>query len=198
MTAERRTGRIEPASDEVLRAYLAQELGLKDAIDEAIETYPSSIRVMARDPELVRAFMELVRVIQYRDTRVERGLLWLVGHVASRAGDCPYCVARIEAVGEFETSPVFSEAERAALRFARAAGSQPVQLTDAHFDELRRFYEDDEIIEIASFICIYAFANRWNDIFGSVLEEKPLAFATEHVAKFDVNSSLSRVATQTA
>jgi hypothetical protein len=51
-----------------------------------------------------------------------------------------------------EKSPEFSDAKRAALRFAQAAGKAPNAVTDADFAELRRHFDEDEILEIVAVI----------------------------------------------
>ncbi|MEO0703974.1 MAG: hypothetical protein AAFY80_17720, partial [Pseudomonadota bacterium] len=49
---------------------------------------------------------------------------------------------------DFERSDLFTEAERAAFRFARDAGTLPTRTTAAHIVELRRHYADREIQEL--------------------------------------------------
>jgi alkylhydroperoxidase family enzyme len=111
--------------------------------------------------------------------------------VASRAAGCRYCQAheavdarmrdvpkeRIAAIWEFETSPLYDEAERAALRFARDASLVPNAVTPAHFEELRRHWDDGQIVELLSVVALFGFLNRWNDTMATDLEEIPAAFA---------------------
>jgi alkylhydroperoxidase family enzyme len=86
---------------------------------------------------------------------------------------------KIAAVWEFETSPLFSEAERAALRLARDASLQPNLATPAHFQALREHYTEGEIVEIMAVISLFGFLNRWNDTMATDLEDEPLAFASQ-------------------
>src|SRR5215470_4014440 len=78
-------------------------------------------------------------------------------------------------------SPEFSDAERAALRFAQAAGQVPNAVSDAHFAELRRHLDEDEIIEIVAAIAFVGFLNRWNDTLATPLEAAPRNFAERHL-----------------
>lgn len=89
---------------------------------------------------------------------------------------------KVEAVYEFETSHLFSAAERAALRLARDAGVVPNASTPEHFAELKRFYSDPQIVELVSVISLFGWLNRWNDTMATELEEEPLTFAGEHLA----------------
>ncbi len=121
----------------------------------------------------------------------------LVAHVSSNASGCRYCQAhtikeannngasieKIEAVWEFETSPLFDEAERAALRFGFAAGCVPNAVTDEHFVELRKHFTENQIVELGATVALFGFLNRWNDTFGTPLEAKSIEFAEKHLAK---------------
>lgn len=124
--------------------------------------------------------------------RVPLYLRNLVAYMSSKAGGCIYCQAhtadqalhngvpedKIKALWEFETHDAFDDRERAALRFALAAGSQPNQVTDEHFVELRKYFTEAQIVEMGGVISLFGFLNRWNDTFASTLEEQPKAMAT--------------------
>jgi AhpD family alkylhydroperoxidase len=145
---------------------------------------------MARRPEILGAFSELITRI-WRTGTVPVGLKPLVAIVASTAAGCRYCQAhetvdakmrgvdedKITEIWDFERSPRYSEAERAALRFARDASVVPNAVTPAHFEDLRRHWDDGEIVEILAVVGLFGFLNRWNDSMATDLEEIPTAFA---------------------
>jgi len=81
----------------------------------------------------------------------------------------------------FETSEHFDERERAALRLARDAALVPPAVTDAHFEDLRRHFDEREILELVAQIALFGFLNRWNDTLATELEASPLRFAREHL-----------------
>ena len=62
-------------------------------------------------------------------------------------------------------------AERAALNLALAAGGCPPSVTDAHFDELKKHFSEDAIIEMVSVIAFFGWLNRWNDTLATQLEK---------------------------
>src|SRR5258706_269699 len=82
---------------------------------------------------------------------------------------------KVRAVWEFETSPLFSDAERAALRLARDAAVVPNAVTDEHFVELRKHFSEDQIVDIVAQACNAAWSNRWNDTMATPLEPDPIA-----------------------
>jgi uncharacterized peroxidase-related enzyme len=157
---------------------------------------PNSMLIMQRKPRLVKAFSQLSQAIWDPLSEVDRGLKRLVGHVASRAAGCVYCMAhtaggalhfgieerRLAAVWEYRTSPLFSEAERIALDFALAAGSVPNDVSDEMFAEMRKHWSENQIVEIAAVVTYFGFLNRWNDTMGTPLEAEPSEVGEKYLA----------------
>ena len=48
-----------------------------------------------------------------------------------------------------------------------------------HFDKLKEYFSNEQIIDIVSVISLFGFLNRWNDTFGTVIEEVPNNFLEE-------------------
>ena len=69
-------------------------------------------------------------------------------------------------VQQFETHPGFSEAERAALRYALESTQTPVNVSDETFAALRRHYSDRQIVELTFAVAIENFFNRVNAPLG--------------------------------
>jgi len=149
---------------------------------------PNDALVMARHPSLTKAMWGLVAAV-YGPGQVDNGLKRLVGEAASKAAGCFYCSAhaahgareqgvsqeKIDAVWSFEDSPLFSDAERAAINLAMKAGRVPNETEDADFDRLRAHFSEDEITEIVAVIAMFGFLNRWNTTLGTALEPVPLS-----------------------
>ena len=79
---------------------------------------------------------------------------------------------KIRAVWDFETSPLFSPAERAALRLAHHASLVPNEATSNDFDELKRYFDDEQIVEIVATTALFGYLNRWNDTMATTLEAR--------------------------
>jgi uncharacterized peroxidase-related enzyme len=170
-----------------------------EGLEEVERTYqrtlgfvPNGLRIMARRPEIVQGFIALRRaVLDPASGTVPAELKNLVAHIASRTHGCQYCQAhalqgagragapqaRLEAVWEYQTSELFTEAERAALDFAEHAASVPNLVTDGDFDRLRDHWDEGQIVEILAAVSLYGFLNRWNDSLATPLEEGSAAVA---------------------
>jgi AhpD family alkylhydroperoxidase len=141
---------------------------------------------MARRPAIAQAFMDLNRAVLYEGT-VPEELKMLISLVASQASGCRYCQAhmanlasiyrasdaRIAAVWEYATSPLFSAAERAALRLAHRAALVPNEASAADFAELSKYFDAGQIVEIVATVALFGYLNRWNDTMATELEELP-------------------------
>jgi uncharacterized peroxidase-related enzyme len=165
---------------------------LEDAfspVEQRMGFLPNSLLTMARRPDILRAVASLAQAA--RRGTVSPSLKELVALVASTAAGCRYCQAhtasnavraeadadKIAHVWSYETSDLFDDAERAALRLAHHAALVPNQATDEDFAELRIHFDDGEIVEIMAIVALFGFLNRWNDTMATDLEPDPLAVA---------------------
>src|SRR5260370_35769733 len=96
-----------------------------------------------------------------------------MAHTAHTAGRVGIPAEKEDALWEYETSPLFSEAERAALRVAQGAAQVPNAVTDEDFNELKRHYTDAQIVDIVAVIALFGFLNRFNDTMATELESSP-------------------------
>ncbi|MBT8220153.1 MAG: carboxymuconolactone decarboxylase family protein [Bacteroidia bacterium] len=132
-----------------------------------------------------------------RRDRVPLYLRQLVAHVSSNASGCRYCQAhtiegalhqgatqeQLNTVWDFENSDAFDDKEKAALRFGYAAGSIPNAVTEQHFTDLKKYFTEAQILELGTTVSVFGFLNRWNDTFGTTLEEQPKALAEKYLAQ---------------
>src|SRR6266508_5305258 len=100
---------------------------------------PNSILIMQRKPKMAKALAQMTASIWDPEGKVDRGLKRLIAHVASRAAGCQYCMAhtaggalhfgvedrKLAAVWDYQSSALFSAAERAALELAVASAPVP-------------------------------------------------------------------------
>ena len=155
---------------------------------------PNSILTMQRRPAIAQAFMDLNKAVLYEGSVAEE-LKMLVSLVTSQASGCRYCQAhmtnlasiykasdeKIRAVWDFETSALFSAAERAALRLAYHAALVPNEASAADFDELKRHFDEGQIVEIVATIALFGYLNRWNDTMATTLESRAVEVASRAI-----------------
>jgi uncharacterized peroxidase-related enzyme len=156
---------------------------------------PNSVLIMQRKPALAKALAQMTAAVWDPASEVDRGFKRLIAHVASRAAGCRYCMAhtaggalhfgidaeKVAGVWDYQTSPLYNEAERVALDFALAAASVPNAVTDDMFAALRKHWSEAQIVEIVGVIALFGFLNRWNDTLGTPLEDEPLAVGEKYL-----------------
>ena len=158
---------------------------------------PNSLLTMQRSPAMVRAFGELTKAVMTPDGGVDLGFMRLIAHFASRAAGCQYCEAhslvaaeihgvsrdKIEALWDYRSSPLYNEAERAALDFAQAAGSVPNAVDGELMERMRRHWSERQIVHILGAVALYGFLNRWNDSMATSLEAAPTRIGEDVLAR---------------
>lgn len=151
----------------------------------------NSMLTLAHRPEIAKAVLGLIRaVVRNPNGTVDPALRWMVAHVTSLSNGCQYCSAhtfkngadngvsqeKLEALWEFETSPIFSDAERAALRVAVTGGQCPSYATNRDMTELKKHFTDPQIVEIGAVIALFGFNNRWNAFMETDVEDTVTSF----------------------
>jgi alkylhydroperoxidase family enzyme len=157
---------------------------------------PNSVLTMQRKPALVRAFVQMQRAIWDPEGKVDRGFKRLIAHAASRAVGDAYSMAhtasgalhfgidpiKLAAVPVYPESPLFSEAERAALDLAVAACRAPGGSENNTGPTLAQFWTEEQMVEIVAVIAMAGFLSRWNMVMRTPLEPEPMAVGNEHLA----------------
>ena len=158
---------------------------------------PNSLLTMQRRPSMVKGFGALTNAVMDPKGAVDLGFMRLIAHFASRAAGCQYCEAhsliaaeihgidqeKIDAIWDYAESPLYTEAERAALDYALAAGSVPNAVDADVMARMREHWNEDQIVQILGAVCLYGFLNRWNDSMATELEDAPRAMGERVLAQ---------------
>jgi alkylhydroperoxidase family enzyme len=183
---------------EPLPAETTPELADDFAIFERILGFvPNSLLTMQRRPDMVKGFGVLTKAVMDPDGAVDLGFMRLIAHFASRAAGCQYCEAhsliaaeihgvsqeKLDAIWDYRTSDLYSEAERVALDYALAAGSVPNAVDAELVERMKNHWSEDQIVQILGAVCLYGFLNRWNDSMATELEDPPRAMGERVLAQ---------------
>ena len=69
---------------------------------------------------------------------------------------------KILALGDYATSPLYTEAERVALEYADAITHSDRDVGDDLFARVRRFYDDDAVVELTEVIAWENASSKFN------------------------------------
>ena len=164
--------------------------------ERALGFVPNSFFILARAPGTLKAFSMLSREVLGVPGKVPLAHKRLAALMASYTTGCMYCTAhtaesaaevdgvpaeKAASIMQYETSPLFTPAERALLRVAQGAATVPNAVTDEDMMELRKFFDEDRCVELVAAICLFGWLNRFNDTMATGLEARPLAFGEKHM-----------------
>nr|WP_319273340.1 carboxymuconolactone decarboxylase family protein [uncultured Draconibacterium sp.] len=152
--------------------------------EETLGFCPNSVKTMHHRPRIAYAFIEMNKAVMENNGRVTSALKRMIAYISSNAAGCRYCQAhairaaerygaeqeKLNNIWDYKTHPAFSEAERAALDFAFAASIIPNSVDDQIAENLRKYWDEGEIVEITGVVALFGYLNRWNDSMGTEIE----------------------------
>ena len=161
---------------------------LIDFYNETLGFCPNSIKAMFMRPPIAYAFINLNKAVMENKGKVTSKIKRLIGYLTSTVTGCNYCRAhtiraaerygsnsdQLNEIWDFRKSKRFNEKEKAAFEFAIAASSIPNKVDEQISSELKKYWDDGEIVEILGVISLFGFLNRWNDSMGTPIEDGAL------------------------
>jgi alkylhydroperoxidase family enzyme len=105
-----------------------------------------------------------------------------MAHTAGAALRLGVDAQKLDAIWDYQTSPLYTTAERVALDFALAAAAQPNDVSHALFAQMKAHWSEGQIVELAATISLFGFMNRWNDTMATPLEAEPVEVGEKHLA----------------
>jgi AhpD family alkylhydroperoxidase len=153
------TSRIDPVTPK--QASLLTKLFYRVAKRRFGEV-PEPFAVAAHHPRLMLANVVHESMLGSASKKLPKNVLELAVFWTARTIGCSWCVDfgsmlqrldgldvdRLKDVDEYATSPLFSEDERAAIRYADAMTTDPHTVTDEQVADLQRRFRDAGVIEL--------------------------------------------------
>jgi len=163
--------------------------------NETLGFCPNSIKTMQIRPRIASAFIEMNRAVMENKGRVTSSFKRLIAYVSSLTAGCEYCQAhgmlaakrygateeRMEHIWEYKTHPSFSDAERAALDFAIAVSVVPNGVNENISEQMRKHWDEGEIVEILGVLALFGYLNRWNDSMATSIENPASAIGEKQL-----------------
>ncbi len=137
-------------------------------------------RLWARTPKVFAAVALLYGALDRRSSPLEPALRLLITVRVSQLNRCVFCVDlnsaialqyhlepdKLAALTAFESSPLFSDREKAALSYAEVVTHSDRQPTVTHFEQLRRYFDGEAIIELTGLIAFQNLSSQFNAALG--------------------------------
>ena len=137
-------------------------------------------RLWGRTPKVFATLALLYGAFDRRSSPLEPALRTLVTVRVSQINWCPFCVdinsatalkrgisdKKLAALGGYAGSDLFSDKEKAALAYVEAVTYSDRQPTPDQFETLRRYFDDDAIIELTGLIGFQNMSSKFNAALG--------------------------------
>ncbi len=137
-------------------------------------------RLWGRSPKVFAALALLYGALDRRSSPLEPALRSLVTVRVSQINWCAFCVdinsatvlrrgiaeEKLAALDRFESSPLFSTREKAALAYAEAVTFSDRRTSSEHFTRLRAHFDDDAIIELTALVAFQNLSSKFNAALG--------------------------------
>lgn len=147
-----------------------------DKLSHNFGKVPSFFGTMARVPEGFSTFIPFYTAVIEHGT-VERKYKELAYLKTSLINGCEYCYRahsasgkkngvsedQIKALAFFYRSPAFDAKEKAVILYAERVTRGASAIRPAALEELKQYFNDDQIVEITMAIAVANFTNRFND-----------------------------------
>jgi uncharacterized peroxidase-related enzyme len=147
-----------------------------DKLTQGFGKVPAFFGTMARVPEAFAAFLPFYSAVIEHGT-VERKYKELAYLKASLINGCEYCFRahsasgkkngvtedQIKALAFFHRSPLFDAQEKAVILYAERVTRGASAIRPPALDELKKYFNDDQIVELTLAACLANFTNRFND-----------------------------------
>ena len=165
---------------------------LFDLVESFMGYLPNAYLLMADKPDLMQAFAKMSASVFSADV-LDIPSKQLIALASSLSAGCKYCQShtshgaeragvaneKIAEILNYQTSEYYEAKEVALLDLAFASGEVPNKATKDHFEKLKEFYSKEQILEAVAVISFFGFLNRWNDTFGTEIEEIPANYLSE-------------------
>lgn len=138
------------------------------------------VRLWARMPAAFIGMSAMYRALDRKSAPIESALRSLVQVRVSQINACDFCVDlnsflgfgrgiaedKLRALPLFEDSTLFSEREKAALRYAEAATRSDLRVDAALVSRLRAHFDGQGIVELAALIAYQNMSSKFNAALG--------------------------------
>ncbi len=165
--------------------------------EETLGFTPNSLFTMMHRPRIAYAFLEMNKSVMENKGRVTSALKRQIAYLSSMTTGCRYCEAhairaaerygseqdKLNNIWDYKSYPAFTDGERAAFDLAIAASTVPNAVNDEISENMRKHWDEGEIVEILGVVALFGYLNRWNDSMGTKLEEPAAEDGEKYLGK---------------
>ena len=169
----------EEAPADLSEIYECADEALQDGTMPGPTLFGNQVRALAHHPQLLQALTDVYEAFAATPT-VERRLIELGVLICSRVNACEYCLQHhtpmaqasglnseqlrsIEQGNWKDRRDLWPEREWLVITYAEQMTREPYKISDAFFADLRRFFDDRQIVDLTMRFALCSAWNKFND-----------------------------------
>ena len=143
-------------------------------IEKGTGSVPKWMRVMANCDDVLVGFFTMFKAIM-DDAPVDKMLKWKIAYRISDINKCEFCVSvaksQMKMIGLSDEDlgkldETLNEKEKAAMDYALASTNHAYNIKPEIIENIKKHFNDAQIVEISSVVGLFNFINRFNDSLG--------------------------------
>lgn len=151
---------------------------LFEQIKKSTGTVPKWMRVMANCDDILVGFFTMFQAIM-DDAPVNKILKWKIACQVSDLNKCEFCVSvakeQMKSLGLSDDDIAkldenLNEKEKVAMKYALASTEHAYNIDPRIMEEVKKYYDDAQLVELTSVVGLFNFINRFNDSLGVLPE----------------------------
>jgi AhpD family alkylhydroperoxidase len=146
---------------------------------ESGKNIPKWIKIMANTEDILVGFFTMFKATM-DDAPLPAILKWKIANEVSQLNKCEFCVdvtnSQLKQFGLSDDeikniNEAADEREKVALAFARATTEKAYEIDPALLVEVKKHFNDEELVELTACIGLFNYINRFNDALGVFPDE---------------------------
>ncbi|MDX2346460.1 MAG: carboxymuconolactone decarboxylase family protein [Legionella sp.] len=139
--------------------------------------YLEPAKVWGMIPALFISVASVYGVLDRKKSPIPPELRSLISVQVSQMNGCKFCVdlnsanlikrtrseEKIQHLDKWESSIIYSDLEKSVLRYAEQITDSRLQVDDACFDNLRKYFSEDDIVELTALIAFQNMSSKFNN-----------------------------------
>jgi uncharacterized peroxidase-related enzyme len=151
-----------------------------DNLKQKLGKVPNFFAILAHKPQILETFLPFYQAVTGPGA-VEQRYKELAYLKSSMTNGCEYCTRahtasakqagvkpeEIQAITFYQRSPLFDDKDKAVIQYADQVTRGASGVSDGSRRELKKFFNDEQIVELTAVVAIANFTNRINDALPS-------------------------------
>jgi uncharacterized peroxidase-related enzyme len=150
--------------------------GIYDKMIRKLGIMPNFYAVMAQRPAVLKNFLafyasiinegsleQKYKELAYLKTAIVNGCQYCTRAHTSSAKGIGITEEQIQALTFYKNSELFDEKEKAVILYAERVTRGAAGIREGSLQELKRYFTEEQVVELTLTICVANFTNRFND-----------------------------------